>query len=1346
MGARWRGALVLVVALGLGLALSAGAQPLSRDAVPEPLAPWVDWVLRGAEEQQCPFAHGDPERRQCAWPARLSLDLGAGGGRFRQEWRSEHATWVPLPGGADSWPVDVRSSGAPAPVVARGGVPSVRLPRGRHVLTGAFRWSKLPQLLRIPVETGLVSLALGGRRVAFPERDLQGRLWLQKRSQEAEGESRLDVVVHRRVIDEVPLQLDTVVELKVSGQSREVLLGPALPEGFVAMALRSSLPARLESDGRLRVQVRPGTWRLQLLARHAGAAPAAIGLAGADGPWDPEEVWVFEARGDLRLVHVEGVPGIDPQQTLLPDAWKQLPAYLMKPGSRMQLVEKRRGDADPAPDRLALSRTWWLDFDGGGYTVHDEIRGALSRSWRLETLPPMDLGRVAIEGRDQFISRLDGEGGPGVEVRQGRVDLDADSRLEGVRARMSAVGWNHDFQQVSGRLNLPPGWRLFHASGVDEVRTTWTTRWSLLEIFLVLITALIVARLWGWGWGALAFAALALGYPEPEAPRWSWLGVLAAQALLRVVPRGRLHLAAQLFRVAAVGMLVVVAVPFAVQQARLALYPALEFPYLAVHGEAAKAAGAVPVVVGGAEPLREESADLVDALRSAEERPSAPRRRYYAPDPQALVSTGPGLPHWGWRAVELSWRGPVQREQEIRLFLVPPWGSSLLAWLRVVLTALLALCVLDVSRRVGSLRIGRSAAAALLLPALGVALAPPDASADIPSPELLAELRERLTAKPECFPECASSPRLRLEVSPDRLRARIEFEVASATAVPLPGKVGEWLPTAVLLDGQPAGALAAGADGQLWMRLEPGRHQVSLDGALPPREALQIPLPLRPHRVEAQVSGWTLDGVREDGTPASSLRLTRDRGADGAPSRVLEPSELPPFVRVERTIQLGLSWQVETSVVRVTPPGSALFLEVPLLPGESVTSETVRVEDGRALVNLAADSGRLRWTSLLDQRDRIALRAPDPVPWTELWRLDVSPLWHVSTGGIPVVHRTDEPAIRTRTWRPWPGEEVTLAILRPAGVDGRTLTIDRSRLRVSPGLRASDATLTLSLRASRGVQHALQLPEGAALQSVEIDGQLQPVRDVEGRVVLPIRPGKHAAELVWRAPEGIAYLYSTPSPDLGTPSVNTEIELEVPGDRWVLLVGGPRMGPAVLFWSLLVVAGLVALGLGQLPLTPLRWASWLLLFVGLTQVPVWVALVVVGWLLALGWRRQNAARASDAAFDALQLLLAGWTVLALLGLFFAIRQGLLGTPDMQIAGNGSDGGLLRWYRDRSGVTLPTAWAFSVPLLFYRLAMLAWALWLAGALLRWLRWGWQCFSQDGLWRPLRRRPQVEVPGS
>ena len=53
--------------------------------------------------------------------------------------------------------------------------------------------------------------------------------------------------------------------------------------------------------------------------------------------------------------------------------------------------------------------------------------------------------------------------------------------------------------------------------------------------------------------------------------------------------------------------------------------------------------------------------------------------------------------------------------------------------------------------------------------------------------------------------------------------------------------------------------------------------------------------------------------------------------------------------------------------------------------------------------------------------------------------------------------------------------------------------------------------------------------------------------------------------------------------------------------------------------------------------------------------------------------------------------------------------------------------------DRYGIG---AAVLSVPLWVYRLAMLAWALWLARALVGWLRWGYESWSAGGTWRPLR----------
>jgi len=176
---------------------------------------------------------------------------------------------------------------------------------------------------------------------------------------------------------------------------------------------------------------------------------------------------------------------------------------------------------------------------------------------------------------------------------------------------------------------------------------------------------------------------------------------------------------------------------------------------------------------------------------------------------------------------------------------------------------------------------------------------------------------------------------------------------------------------------------------------------------------------------------------------------------------------------------------------------------------------------------------------------------------------------------------------------------------------------------------------------------------------------------------------------------------------------------------------------------------LVAYALARTRRTPLTLTQWILLGIGFSTFS-WIALaVVVAWLFALDWRARGPAPASPVTFDLAQIALAVLTLVALFCLAAAIPQGLLGTPYMHVAGHGSTPQSLRWFADRSADALPEARAISVPLWVYKVAMLAWALWLANAVIGWLRYGFGAWSKDGYWRALRRksaldRPVVDVP--
>jgi hypothetical protein len=137
-------------------------------------------------------------------------------------------------------------------------------------------------------------------------------------------------------------------------------------------------------------------------------------------------------------------------------------------------------------------------------------------------------------------------------------------------------------------------------------------------------------------------------------------------------------------------------------------------------------------------------------------------------------------------------------------------------------------------------------------------------------------------------------------------------------------------------------------------------------------------------------------------------------------------------------------------------------------------------------------------------------------------------------------------------------------------------------------------------------------------------------------------------------------------------------------------------------------------------------------------------LLVIGWLFVLAWRGHKSFDRSWSYFNVLQVLLVGLTAMALGILIYAVGAGLLGNPEMFIRGNGSSQLVLRWYQPRSGTLLPTPGCFSVSIWWYRFLMLLWALWLAAALIRWLRWGWENFSRGGLFTTGRKPPIAPPP--
>ncbi|MDQ2639728.1 MAG: hypothetical protein M3Y79_03990, partial [Pseudomonadota bacterium] len=1129
-----------VIRLLMAMLMAWNVTAQAAEAIPGPLREWQGWVLQGQEFRACPFlatrTPGDANAHVCAWPGALTLDLSASGGTFRQRWQVYSESWVRLPGSLEHWPRDLRLDGAAAAVVAREGVPQLQLSPGTHEINGRFVWETRPEQLHVPAQTAIVQLTLDGRSIAQPER-AGGDVWLGQRRAALERE-QLDLTVHRLLRDDIPARLYTQLSLYVSGAGREVLLGPVLPAGYTPLALEGELPARLESDGRLRVQLRPGRFELMLEARGPAVAQTTTRPQAA-APWPADEVWSFEGVDRLRVAAPEGAESIDPAQANVPARWQDYPAFRLPAAGSLTVSERSRALANPDDNQLHLTRQVWLDFSHDGYTVTDEINGRLNRDWRLDMAPPYLLESARTREDTLLVTAAPNEAS-GVEVRDRDLQLSTIARVEGARASQPATGWSTRFENATGQLHLPPGHRLLGAPGADFAQGSWIDGWGLWNLFGVLVVIVLTHWVAGRTVAAVAGVALLLLYQEAAEMIWLWANVIAAIALFRAAPEGRLRAFAGRYRIASFAVLVLALLPLLIGQLRLAFYPQLDaagehYGVMNLRGLAGDAAYmkmemANPAVepqampappprppgsFGGAD---EDAAEMEEVQVTGSRIVYASVANRYAAG--TLLQAGPGVPNWSYKTYTYGWSGPVEPSQDVRFIWIGPIALGLWRILGVLATALFALLLARatfqfplnipglppaIRRAFGGGTVAAATIAATLL--LLTPAAPAQAQA-IPSQEMLNELRTRLTAPPACRGACAEIASATVRASGDRLEVDLAVSALTDVAVALPQAGDRWQLDRVEVDGRAAPFVMRESDTSAWLPLTGGAHSVKLAGRLANAETVQLGFPQPPRAISVSTSGWDAAGVTNGRLLSGSLELIRRR-TEGSAAADLAASEFPAFVQVTRTFRLDLDWSIHTDVQRIAPRAAPLQVEIPLVPGESVLTAGTTVRNGSITAALGRGEQQMSWDSLLQRSETLALTLPSDAARSERWVFAVGPEWHLEFNGLP----PSLPETDTGQWIyhfvPRAGETLNLTITRPAPAPGRTLAIDSVEHRSEFGKRSLTGSLQLQYRSTQAGRHTLTLPGDLRVTQVLVDGNSVPVRPDNGQLPLALLAGTH---------------------------------------------------------------------------------------------------------------------------------------------------------------------------------------------------------------------------------------------
>ena len=769
----------------------------------------------------------------------------------------------------------------------------------------------------------------------------------------------------------------------------------------------------------------------------------------------------------------------------------------MQAGDVLQIEQRQRGFGGSAGNRFHLQRQLWLTFDRTGYLAKDDIAGRMVRDWRLDLSAPLQLQSAnLVDSYNLLVTQNPGDATQrGVEVRTPSTEITAVSRLDDARSVLPVSGWQTNMENVITELYLPPGTRLIAAPGSDSASGDWAGAWNLLDFFVLLIISVALWRLYTPWLGVAAFVALSLSMHENNAPLWSWVFLVGAFAAHRALPEGRLRRAAGTVKLLSVLVIAIVVVPFAAQQLKLAVYPQLERQlrqgnFMAqsnIDDHSAALEEECCVTQPQSAAVVDRSMQFVRATKQPSAAPAPEQLNRYAKSAQ--VQAGPGVPQWRWRAHRLTWSGPVAPDQTFRLIILPSWALSL--WRIVMVLLTLGVIGLLIKRDPPGRLARRSVTVAGLLASVAISatlltLPVQQAHADVPTPQMLEELERRLLKPENCAPRCVNIERAAVRFDASELRIEMVAHALAKTALHLPGDPSSWHGTRVTLDGTTTEQLVFTETG-FALPLETGVHRIELRGPLPNANAVTLAFRVNPHQVTVTGSGFEVTGLNDGKLPGGALTLIRQRTASDEENVLdaIDVEQFPAFVTVERALSLGLDWIITTTVKRVTPALAPINLQIPLLDGESVTSEGMQVSEGQVSVNIGSGQAQSSWTSRLERRPDLTLTAADNVPWQEHWVINAGASWRLTHSGVPEdnVNRGSLPFWRA-SFTPWPGEVLQLNIVRPTGIDGPTLAIEKARLKKFVGRRGSETSLEISYRATKGGQHAIQLPADSVLIGV----------------------------------------------------------------------------------------------------------------------------------------------------------------------------------------------------------------------------------------------------------------------
>ncbi len=1312
----------------------------AQNPIPESLTPWVPWVLKGNEKLSCPFInntnYSDKRNHICAWPSTLSLDIKDRSAKFKQSWQVLTKSVIPLPGNKHNWPLFVTVNKRALPVFNHQGKPAIELEQGSYLIEGKFEWQKIPESLSIPEQYAFVSMTINDKVIAFPKIE-HDDLWLQEFEPSQEKQDSIDIAVARRISDGAYLKLETYISIHVSGKMREVKLGKLLPDGFGLIGIESKVSSFLDGDGILHAKLKPGSWKIKV---HAYAQPTLLTWSRPEQShyWPKDEIWVFKGHENLRLGRIDGAKMVDSSQADMPRSWYKLPSYLVNTSDTLSYGIQHRGKPLHLENQLSLNRTLWLSFDNSSYTFNDNINGAMINDWRLSMKSPYLLESAEDQDGSVLITTKE-QDERGIENRYPQVNIRARGLIN-AEQELPVTGWNNDFEQVSVQLNLPPGHKLFAVFGADSVSNSWWASWSIWASFIVLLSSLIASRLINFTAGVATALMLLFIYQEGSAPVVAIINLLLAIAIKKHQPFERIKAMVKVYWVMSVAVAIGAILLFSALQLRTVIHPQLESRESSI-ARFNDFSPAQQNIVTESINQRKEKASYALAQEQGLERIQVSGSRNKAVElmmeryqSDALIQAGSGIPNWQWHSYQVEWHSPVAKDQVFDVIVLSKTSYQVIKILGILLTLLwLYLVLKEVIRHAFTKFQPKAASSVLALIILLPSYSPNVEALDFPAKFLLEELKTRVTEAPLCVPDCAAINSLLVSTDAGSITLDMSVHANADTALAIP-RSEFWRPEKLLINGEKIASLFKNK-GWIYIPIAKGISKITVEGQVAPVDVFQLEFKDKPKHVKIfPADAWEVVGSQANSLTGNTLEFLATMKKQNGDGQVSTRYNTQLFVKVTRRLSIDQLWTVYTTVTRIAPSNGSINVTIPTLSGEKITSANIIVENEQVDVTIPAGEVEFSWSSTIERQQLLTLHAKTEQPTIEQWQVIFSPSWHAKVSGLPIIlDGQNNSDYFTYSFYPYPGESLALAITRPKAVEGDVLAIDSVNYTIDQGARTSKLNLSFDYRSTRGGEHVIRLPISYQLKEISTDGKLVNLQLEDGKLAIPVLPGKHNVNIMMRANVSEQLLLSAPEINLNAPASNITSIINLSQQRWVLWANGPLLGPAVLYWGELLAFILIALLVSRVTFSPLNTLSWIVLGFGLSLSNWGILMLIAVWFASLTASNYRPKELSRLSYNTSQLALYVLSIVAIVSLLSVVPISLLSSPSMGIEGNHSYGNHLQWFSDKTSGLLPNVSVLSISTIFYKGIMLIWVIWLSFAFLGWIKWAWKAIGKQGYWR-------------